>query len=46
MNMLGHDDESVQGITTFATVVVEGLKEYSNIFFDNEEFAALPGRES
>jgi hypothetical protein len=43
MDMIGHEDESVQCVATFATVVIKGFEEQSGICFDDKQLAAVPG---
>ena len=45
MDVLGHDDESMQLKSAFATVTVNSLQEESHVVFDNEESSTLPGLE-
>jgi len=46
MNMFGHDDELVQGITAFAAVSIERRQKHACVDFDDEQFPAVVRCES
>ncbi len=46
MDVLGHDDERVQLELAIAAIAIQSLQEESDVIFDDEESAPLPGRES
>jgi len=45
MNMLRHDDESVQVVAAFAAMPVKCLQEKAYVSFDDKQFPAMVGRE-
>jgi hypothetical protein len=44
MNVFGHDNESLQPVTAFATIPVERLQENPYIDFNDKQFAAVERR--
>jgi hypothetical protein len=43
MNVVGHDDEGVEFVVSFGTVVLEGFEEEFGVAFDLKEAAAVVG---
>jgi hypothetical protein len=45
MNMLGHDNESLQEVTAFATIAVNRFQEETDISLNGEQFSTVVRRE-
>jgi hypothetical protein len=46
MDVVGHENEGVQKIRTFAAVMKESFEKQSGIGFDRKQVAMMPGTES
>jgi len=45
MNMLGHNDESVQGVSSLATIAIDRLQKKPDVPFDCKQLSAVESRE-